>query len=116
LDIIDRLERTAGAPAARLSEVLKLPFQGERSIRGDQVELAVRLWGRRDPRARAVLQEIDRLRLRYLERLFMDMGFQKIAASARAVHAYCFMRVGGTLVDHADESTIRACVQALLKS
>jgi AcrR family transcriptional regulator len=114
LDIIDRLERSAD-PTARVKNLLRIPFQGEKSDRGAQVELSIRLWGRRDAGARAALQEVDKLRLKYIQGLLEEVGLKRSEAIPRAIHAYSFMRVAGTLIDHADDSLIDACIAALLK-
>lgn len=114
LDIIERLERSAD-PTARFKNLLRIPFHGEKSNRGAEVELSIRLWGRRDAGARAALQEVDKLRLKYIQGLLEEAGLKRPDAIPRAIHAYAFMRVGGTLIDHADDALIDACITSLLK-
>jgi AcrR family transcriptional regulator len=109
LRIISRLDETEQSAAGRLSQLLQLPFQGARAERGANVELALRLWSREDPRAHATLAEVDQLRLRYIAGLFEDSGCGAAEAKARAVLAYAFIRVGATLIDAKDRATLEAC-------
>lgn len=113
LRLIERLDRGNPLPADRLRRLLRLPITGERSARAADVELAVRLWGRRDPRARAALEEVDGLRLRYIAGLIEQHGAAPDEANARAVIAYAYMRVAATLVAPADTELIERC-EALL--
>jgi AcrR family transcriptional regulator len=109
LRIISRLDQTTQSAAGRLRQLLQLPFHGARAERGAEIELSLRLWSRRDPRARATLAEVDQLRLRYIAGLLEDCGFGAVEAKARAVLAYSFIRVGSTLIESGDEATMEAC-------
>ncbi len=115
LDIIARLERSAATPEARLAQLLKMPFRGVKADKSAEVELALRLWGRRDPQARAALAEVDQLRLRYFQDLLQRLGFSSEAAAVRAIYCYSFMRVAGTLIDHQDEALIERSVALLVQ-
>jgi AcrR family transcriptional regulator len=115
LRIISRLDQTTQTSAGRLRQLLHLPFQGPRSERGADVELSLRLWSRRDPRARAALAEVDQLRLRYIAGLLEDCGCNANDAKARAVLAYSFIRVGATLIDSKDHATLETCLSLLTK-
>jgi AcrR family transcriptional regulator len=115
LRIISRLDQTTQTSAGRLRQLLLLPFQGPRSERGADVELSLRLWSRRDPRARAALAEVDQLRLRYIAGLLEDCGCNGNDAKARAVLAYSFIRVGATLIDSKDHETLETCLSLLTK-
>ncbi|WP_168073843.1 TetR/AcrR family transcriptional regulator [Caulobacter sp. SSI4214] len=97
LAIIDRLEQSGEGPRQRLNALLNLPLAGHRSARGADVELAIRLWGRRDPKAKAALAEVDELRLRYFTQLIEALGHSPEHSRARAVLAYSFMRVAAAL-------------------
>jgi AcrR family transcriptional regulator len=114
-DIIARLENTKESAETRLVALLKLPFYGARSSQGADVELAIRLWSRNDPRAYQTLEEIDRLRLRYIVSLLQEMGYSDYEAGLKSIHCYAFMRVAGSLLDHEDSEQISDCVAALLK-
>lgn len=113
LRLIERLDRESTLPADRLQRLLRLPITGERSARAADVELAIRLWGRSDRRARAALEEVDGLRLRYIAGLIEQHGAPPDEANARAVIAYAYMRVAATLVAPADAGLIERC-EALL--
>jgi AcrR family transcriptional regulator len=115
LRIIARLDQTTQTPEGRLRQLINLPFQGARSERGADVELSLRLWSRRDARARAALAEVDQLRLGYIAGLLQDCGFAPATAQARAVLVYAFIRVGTTLVPPADEAGVGACLDVLLR-
>lgn len=114
LRLIERLERGNSVPAERLRRLLRLPITGQRSAQAADVELAVRLWGRSDPRARAALDEIDRLRLRYIAGLMEQYGASPDEANARAVMAYAYIRVAVTLLDPADLGLIERCEELLI--
>jgi len=116
LRIISRLDQTTQTSAGRLRHLLNLPFQGPRSERGADVELSLRLWSRRDPRARAALAEVDQLRLSYIAGLLEDCGCDANDAKARAVLAYSFIRVGTTLIDSTDNATLETCLSLLCKT
>jgi AcrR family transcriptional regulator len=114
LRIISRLDQAAQSAAGRLHYLLQLPFNGARAERGAEIELSLRLWSRRDERARATLAEVDELRLRYIAGLLEDCGFGAEAAKARAVLAYAFIRVGRTLIEAGDEKTVEGCFGVLV--
>ena len=98
LALIERLDKAGAAPEARLRQLLKLPMLGERANRAADVELAIRLWGRRDARAQAALEEVDALRLRYIANLLQQCGIEQMEAEDRAILAYSYMRVAATLI------------------
>jgi len=113
LRIISRLDSAGQSAVARLRHLLHLPFQGSRSERGANVELSIRLWSRRDVRARNALAEVDQLRLQYITGLLTDCGCTARDAKARAVLAYAFIRVGTTLIEAADQVTLDATLSFL---
>lgn len=115
LDIINRIESGEEPPQERLRTLLHLPFRGGRSKRGADVELSIRLWGRTDMVARDTLAEIDKLRLRYISKLFAEAGFAVKEAESRAVLAYAYMRVAVSLIDDQAEM-IERCETLLLTS
>ncbi len=63
LRIITRVDQAEQTPAGRLRYLINLPFHGQRAEHGANVELSLRLWSRRDPRAAAALTEIDQVEL-----------------------------------------------------
>jgi AcrR family transcriptional regulator len=114
LQLIERLDRGVAAPEARLQRLLRLPVVGERSPFAADIELAVRLWGRRDTRAHAALKEVDELRLRYIAQLLENIGIPSQEADARAVLAYSYMRVAATLISPDDTGLLDLCENVLL--
>jgi AcrR family transcriptional regulator len=113
LAIIERIDHSAHEASMRLQTLLELPFAGAGADRGADVELAIRLWGRRDARARAVLGEVDELRLRYFVRLLEGAGKRGHDARARALLAYSYMRVANSLPEGAE--ALPAILRLLLK-
>jgi AcrR family transcriptional regulator len=114
LGIIERLERTHEPAPKRLARLLRLQFDAKHAEIGAEIELSVRLWGRHDPKAARVLQEIDELRLRYIGGLLEESGIAKETARARAVLIYCYMRVSRSLAGPTvDRATIQLCEQLL---
>ena len=84
--IYARVERAADAksPAERLETLLSLPYSSPRSARAAAIELAVRLWARRDKRAAKAVRHIDRVRLDYFQKLLTQHGLDKNEARKRA--------------------------------
>lgn len=109
LGLIERLDRDEVTPDSRLQRLLRLPLAGKRSSWGADIELALRLWGRRDQRARAVLKEVDQLRLRYIESLLVSSGTAPDEAKAGAIIAYSYMRVAATLVSPGETDLLDRC-------
>jgi AcrR family transcriptional regulator len=63
----------------------------------DRMGLAMRAWGRSDPRAQQAVAALDKTLLDYLTTCFEDMGFEPLAAQARAV---LLLSVGTTDMIH----------------
>lgn len=115
LDLIDRLERK-GDPKERLERLMRVPFAGRKANQAAEVELSIRLWGRLDERARNALEEVDRLRLEYLQQLISACGVPSEEAEARAVVAYSYIRVAPTLVDADNETLMKQCEAVIFGS
>jgi AcrR family transcriptional regulator len=114
LALIERLNRGDASPEARLRRLLRLPLTGDRSALAAAVELAIRLWGRRDERARIALREVDELRLRYIAGLIEAYGSNPQEADARAILAYSYMRVAPTLIEIDAKETMDQCEMIIL--
>jgi AcrR family transcriptional regulator len=114
LSLIERLDRGETGPEARLRRLLQLPVVGRKSAHAADVELAIRLWSRRDERARLALEEVDQLRLRYITELLILYGLPRSAAEPRAVLAYAYMRVAATLIDPAATQMMHRCESVIL--
>lgn len=114
--VMERLEQRAANAKERLEGLLKHPFASPSSPFGAEVELAIRLWGRRDERARNVLTEIDHLRIRFIASIFADLGFTTESSRARAVLTYGFMRIGASLPKDAAAQSLSIEIKELLSS
>lgn len=114
LALIERLDRAGETPEHRLRRLLRLPITGHRSALAADLELSVRLWGRRDERAKVALQEVDELRLRYIASLLVDMGAEPKDAESRAILAYSYMRVAATLMAPNAADTMKYCEDVLM--
>jgi AcrR family transcriptional regulator len=87
-NIINRLERSALPQAGRLRELTDLPTRGSRAARGASVELAIRLWAKRDAQARRAVAAVDQQRLEYIAGLAAEAGAPDAAARAYLIYAY----------------------------
>lgn len=115
LSLIERLDKGEVSPEARLRRLLRLPILGQGSSQAADVELAIRLWARRDVRARSALEEVDQLRLHYIGGLLKECGVSEDEAHARAVLAYSYMRVAATLISANGEALMEQCEDILLE-
>ncbi len=113
LTIIERIEAQDDAAETRLRRLLRVPFQ-IKSDAGAEVELSIRLWARRDPRARNALEEVDMLRLRYIARLLRQLGFSDEQAEVRAMTAYAFQRVATSLIPRDNAAMVERCIDDLI--
>ncbi|ARU15006.1 TetR/AcrR family transcriptional regulator [Croceicoccus marinus] len=115
LSLIERLDSSDQTPKIRLRRLLRVPFTASRSRSAADVELAIRMWGRRDRRAQDALEEVDSLRLRYIAGLLEACGFSRDMAEERAVLAYCYMRVGATLIEADATDLLERCETLLIE-
>jgi len=83
-----RIESRAATPAERLRQTLALPHASPRSKRAAAIELAIRLWARRDAAAAKAVAHIDDVRLTYYATLFSEMGVPAAEARRRAFMLY----------------------------
>lgn len=90
--VIAAHERPGVTPQAVISDLAGLPFRGASAQRGASIELAVRAWARRDERARAVVDEVDAVRLDYIRHAFEQLGFADDQARHRAFLLYSYMQ------------------------
>jgi AcrR family transcriptional regulator len=114
LKLIERVKQRLTTPEERLRHLLQLPFRGRVADRAADVELAIRLWGRRDERAANALKEVDDQRLLYIRQLFEDLGLSVEESRSRAVIAYSYIRVSGTLIRTDVAEQIDGCEDFLL--
>ncbi|NJO93867.1 MAG: TetR/AcrR family transcriptional regulator [Hydrococcus sp. RM1_1_31] len=82
-DIIKQVEAADGDACAKLLNLMELVAQDD-----CQLEKAMRIWAASDEKVRQALIRIDQRRLVYLEDLFLEIGFSKVEAKARARLSY----------------------------
>lgn len=107
--IIAQLEAIAD-PRQRFRQVLQLPYDLARADR--DLDLAVMLWARKDPRAAAVLEAADRTRLDFIGRTLVACGVSPREAPARAALTLAFARAAPFL----DPAGFTACERLLLSA
>lgn len=110
-----RIDSQTSAPDERLRQNLALPKASPRSQRAASIELAIRLWARRDEDAAKAVQHIDHVRLQYYARLYVEMGFKPSAARARAFLFYSGLMARAYIVTDADTDIGDALAEMLLE-
>jgi AcrR family transcriptional regulator len=109
--VAERLEQTDRSPRQELHAVLRLPF--ERSVSGADIDYAIRLWSRRDPKAKTALAKMDEVRLRQFSKLLIEIGVPAKEARARAILAYSYMRMAMSLPVKGDDR-VHAVIEDIL--
>jgi AcrR family transcriptional regulator len=99
-DLIQWFEQKS-EPRDLFGQLLRMPCISRLPDQTLDVELALRLWARRDERPAAVLQEVDELRIRHIGSLIASCGVPAEEVRARAVLAYGYNRMSGSLADEA---------------
>jgi AcrR family transcriptional regulator len=115
--VIARFQGHGRDPAVVLRELLHLPTHGRTAAQASSVELAIREWARRDPTARAVLEEVDTRRLNYFAECFMALGHGADEARHRAFVLYGCIISDSLLSSGGNEGQREArlaCVHGLL--
>jgi AcrR family transcriptional regulator len=113
LGIIERLENSPVPPAQRLRHLLKLLRNGPHASRGADIEAAIRLWGRSDPRVASVVLEIDRLRLGHIKSLVEAAHDGCEDATARAALIYAHILTHAWIAPTIDEQVFEQCDKIL---
>ncbi len=90
-DVSKQARGELGKPLEQLVRVIDI-YSSSRNRRGIQIELAVRDWARRDPKAAKVVEEVDQWRLKSAKDLFIasGMGEQEAASRSLLLYAYSF--------------------------
>ena len=91
-DVDKRLDVEEPDPARRLLRFMLLPLSSERATRMADLELAIMDWARRDPRAHAALEAVDRTRTTKAFTLLREIGVPQATAHDRAHEAYALIR------------------------
>lgn len=83
-----RIESQSSGPYERMKRTLALPNSSPRARRAAAIEIAIRLWSRRDAEAMKAVRHIDRVRLKYYAKHFEEMDFSPAKARERAFLFY----------------------------
>ena len=97
-----RIESQASDPEERLRRTLKLPNSSPRAKRAAAIEIAIRIWARRDAEAGKAVRHIDRVRLNYYAKLYGEMGFKPAEARKRAFMFYAALMAQAFITTDAD--------------
>lgn len=113
--VATRIEHQTTAPDERLRQTLALPHAGPRAKRAAAIELAIRLWSRRDAEAAKAVAHIDRVRLNYYAKLYGEMGHPPAQARKRAFMFYSALLAQAFIVTDADTDVSDALADMLLE-
>lgn len=69
-------------------------------------DVALRLWARREDWVKALVADIDRLRLAYCEEVFLAMGFEEDAARLRA-HLVYYYQIAEQTISYQEPAEVR---------
>jgi AcrR family transcriptional regulator len=97
-----RIDSQTSAPNERLRQNLALPNASPRSKRAAAIELAIRLWARRDAEAAKAVRHIDHVRLNYYAKLYAEMGLTPEEARGRAFLFYAALMAQAYIVTDAN--------------
>ena len=91
--ISDIRKQTAARPGEELAALHHTidVYSAGRSRKGLPIEIAIREWARRNPRAAAVVEEVDAERLQCSARLFAACGLDAPEAAARSILLYAYV-------------------------
>ncbi|WP_369856727.1 TetR/AcrR family transcriptional regulator [Candidatus Thalassolituus haligoni] len=105
--VIESLKKRSLNTREQLIELITLPYKGERSFEAASIEISLRAWARRDPMAKAAVEEVDSYRISYIEKLFMEMEHPQEQASDLAYLIYSYM-VANSLMGDKDDPQSKA--------
>ncbi len=108
----DRIERAAADAGERLKRTLALP-NSPRAARAAAIEMAIRLWSRRDQQAANAVRHIDHHRLGYYARLFGERGLAPAEARKRAYLFYAALMSQALIITDA-ETDVRSDLAKLV--
>jgi AcrR family transcriptional regulator len=89
-DIRKQTAAEPGQELAALHHTIEV-YSAARNRKGIAIEAAIRLWARQDPRAAAIVEEVDAERLACTRRLFLALGLAEGEAAARSVLLYAYV-------------------------
>lgn len=109
-----RIESQTSVPDERLKRTLALPNSSPRAKRAASIELAIRLWARRDSEAAKAVKHIDRVRLNYYAKLYGDMGYTPANARKQAFVFYAALMAQAFIFTDADTDVSADLAKMLL--
>lgn len=112
--VATRIESRTSAPDERLRQTLALP-NSPRAKRAAAIELAIRLWARRDTEAVKAVRHIDRVRLSYYAKLYGEMGAAPAEARRRAFMFYAALMAEAFILTDAETDVSGDLADMLLK-
>lgn len=88
-DIIDLIEQEKHNPNKRLLALLNLTAKGaDAKYGGKFTEMAIRIWGKSNPKVAAVVKQIDAERIQFVNKLLSEMKIEPALASFLAEIIY----------------------------
>lgn len=90
-NIILQLGNTQHSAFEKLKHLLSLPFRGNAAKETAAFEVGIRSWARHDTMARQAIDEIDKLRLHFIENLLLQMGHTEESANDTAFLIYAYL-------------------------
>lgn len=88
-DIIDLVEKEKTNPNKRLSVLLNLTASGPgKQYGGKFAEMAIRIWGKTNPKVAAMVKQIDAERISFVNKLLAEMHIEPALASFLAEIIY----------------------------
>lgn len=89
-DIEAYIRHTSGSATARINNLLRIAISPRPDVPGGPLELTLRDWARREPRVEKVINEVDRERIAFLTRLYLEAGLDQLAAEEMALAQLAF--------------------------
>lgn len=93
----------------RLERILLTPFRRSDFHERARMEMAIRLWAHHDIRAADTMRRVDGQRLRYMEKVLRENGFEASDAESRAILIYAYILTEGTLSDAPRDALRNRC-------
>jgi len=97
----------------RLYRILMLPLRRPDVKERARMEMAIRLWANRDPRAAATMKEIDAYRLQYFQSVLEANGVTAEDSEGVAFLIYAYVMADGTLPGERSERVRAQCREIL---
>lgn len=103
-DVITHLESKFDSAEARLRELFRISIGSKYDRYEGKIEMAIRNWARQEPSTQAVVEEVDRERLKYLTSQYMRLGFNEDEAYTRSILQTSFSSGNGLIFGIGDSA------------